>query len=190
MESLRHHFKLKHLVQINDPTMRFSILLFFSSLLIFACHTSQSTSKPSGYPPNVGDILPDKALDDPGFIVCREKFIPQYYSVTSGFSGEKPALEAYFRKNFIPDKKYISENGYITIRFVVNCQGKTGRFRMQEIGPDYQPKKFPAALSKHLLELTKNLTGWLPGQHNGVQLDYYQYLTFTIVNGELTQMMP
>jgi len=170
--------------------VRLYTFLFCLSLLIGACHTSQSAYKPSGYPPNVGDILPDRALDDLGFTVCREKYITQYYSISSGFTGEKPALEAYFRSKFIPNKKNTGENGYITIRFVVNCQGKTGRFRMQEIGPDYRPKKFPSALSSHLLELTKNLQGWLPGQQRGIQLDYYQYLTFTIVNGELTQITP
>ena len=171
--------------------MRLSIFLFCLFLWMAACHAPQNASKPTGYPPNVGDILPDRALDDPGFTVCREQFITQYYSsLTSGFTSEKPALEAYFRSKFIPNKKYAGESGYITIRFVVNCQGKTGRFRMQEIGPDYLPKKFPSAISKHLLDLTKNLQGWLPGQRNGFRLDYYQYLTFSIVNGELTQITP
>ncbi len=155
-----------------------------------ACHAGQGVAKPSAYPAHVGDIAPDPALDDPAFTVCRENYIPQYYSTNSSFKGEKPAIEAYFREKFIKNKAHASESGYITIRFVVNCRGQTGRFRVQEIGLDYLPKKFPSALPNRLLDLTKQLDGWLPGQRNGFQLDCYQYLTFTITNGDISLIMP
>ncbi len=170
--------------------MRLYIYLLSLALLMSACHAAQSISKPSAYPAHVGDIAPDPALDDPSFVVCRENHTPQYYSVKSGYQGEKPALEAYFREKFIKNKAHASESGYITIRFVVNCRGQTGRFRVQEIGLDYLPKKFPSALTSRLLELTKQLDGWLPGQYNSLQVDYYQYLTFTIANGDISQIMP
>ena len=169
-------------------------------LLFVACRSGQTPSKPSAaqasagkpsaYPAHVGDIAPDPALDDPGFTVCRENHIPQYYSVKSGYAGEKPALEAFFHKNFVKNKAHASESGYVTIRFVVNCRGQTGRFRVQEIGLDYQPKKFPPALTARLLELTRQLEGWQPGQYTGLAVDYYQYLTFTISNGDISQIMP
>ncbi len=174
----------------NSSTVRSSIFLLAISLLVVACHAGQSVTKPSGYPDHVGDIAPDPALDDPSFKACRENYIPQYYSTNSDFKGEKPALEAYFREKFIKNKAHARESGYITIRFVVNCRGQTGRFRVQEIGLDYLPKKFPSALTNRLLELTKQLDGWQPGQRNGLQLDCYQYLTFTINNGDISQIMP
>ena len=170
--------------------MRLFIYLSLLPLLIAACRSGQNTSKTSNYPAHVGDIAPDSTLDDPHFSACRENYIPQYYAANGGFRGEKPAIEAFFKERFIKNKKYSRESGYITIRFVVNCRGQTGRFRVQEMGTDYRPKKFPPALTAHLLELAKQLDGWLPGQRNGLGLDYYQYLTFTIVHGELTQILP
>ena len=181
---------MNRLLQVNHLIVRYYAYLSILVFLFAACQSGRKVSKPAAYPANVGDIAPDPSLDDPGFTVCRERFIPQYYSIKSGFEGEKPAIEAYFREKFVRNKKYKGEDGYITIRFVVNCKGKTGRFRVYEMGPDYLPKKFPAALSSHLLDLTKHLEGWQPGQGNALQWDYYQYLTFTITNGEITQIMP
>ena len=167
-----------------------TILLLLA--LFAACKTPKKTTVIAGsnYPNNVGDIKPDPMLDDSTFRACRESNIPQYYSIQSGFEGEKPAIMRYFKQHFKQDKAFAEESGYITIRFVVNCNGRTGRFRVQEMSPEYQPKKFPEALTKHLLQLTKQMTGWLPGKSEEIPYDYYQYLTFTIVRGEIAQITP
>jgi len=172
--------------------MRILWTVLIALALFSGCGPSKNASKPSAdYPKNVGDIAPDPALDDPNFSVCRENYIQQYYSSsTSGFRGEKPALEAFFREKFTPNLKHRGENGYITIRFVVNCRGQTGRFRVQEMGGDYLPKKFPPALTGRLLDLTQQLDGWLPAQRNGFTFDYYQYLTFVIASGDIAQILP
>jgi hypothetical protein len=158
-------------------------------LLFNACRSGQPQSS-NQYPNNVGDIEADPKLDDPSFTVCRDNRIPQYYSIESGFEGEKPAIVAFFQKNFVKNKKHREDDGYITIRFVVNCMGQTGRFRMQEMSPDLTPKQFSPALSEQLLQLVKALQGWKPGQRNGVAIDYYQYLTFKIKDGEIIEILP
>lgn len=171
--------------------MRIPFLLALILTLFYACTPTKKQNLPSSnYPNNVGDISPDPMLDDSTFRACRESNIPQYYSVQSGFEGEKPAIERYFKQNFKSDKAWANENGYLTIRFVVNCNGQTGRFRLLEIDSDYKPKKFPPALSNRLLQLTKQMKGWLPGKVETIPYDYYQYLTFTIANGEITRILP
>lgn len=172
--------------------MRTPLTILLLLLLFAACRPSKNPNVAGGsnYPNNIGDIKPDSLLDDATFRACRESNIPQYYSITSGYKGEKPAIERYFKENFKKEKAWAKENGYLTIRFVVNCNGQTGRFRIQEMDPDYQPKKFPETLSAHLLQLTKQLDGWLPGKNENIPYDYYQYLTFAITNGEITRIMP
>ncbi len=171
--------------------MRIPWTILILLALFSACKPSKKVVSPgSNYPNNVGDIRPDPMLDDSTFRPCRESNIPQYYSVQSGFEGEKPAIERYFRQNFKKDQAFAQENGYLTIRFVVNCNGQTGRFRILEMSPEYQPKKFPEALSGRILQLTKQMAGWLPGKSENIPYDYYQYLTFTIVQGEITHIMP
>lgn len=169
-----------------------SIWIFLFVLAFFsACQPSKKArSAGTDYPNNIGDILPDSALDDPSFHACRESNIPQYYSIQSGYAGEKPAILRYFRENFRKEKSFGSENGFITIRFVVNCNGQTGRFRVLEMGQDYKPKTFSEPLRNRLLQLTKQMPGWLPGKSENIPYDYYQYLTFTIVQGDIAQITP
>ncbi len=171
--------------------MQIPCLLLLFLALFSACTPSKNVSVPgSNYPNNIGDIKPDSSLDDSTFRACRESNIPQYYSINSGFEGEKPAIKRYFDQNFKKNRSWAKENGYITVRFVVNCNGQTGRFRMLEMSPEYQPKKFSPTLSDQLLQLTKQMSGWLPGRSENIPYDYYQYLTFTITKGEITQIMP
>lgn len=171
--------------------MRTHLTIFFFLALLSACHHSKKVSEAgSNYPNNVGDIQPDPMLDDTSFQACRESNIPQYYSVNGRFEGEKPAIERYFRENYRKQKAWSKENGYITIRFVVNCKGETGRFRIQEMSADYQSGQFPKALSNHLLELCKKMDGWHPGKSETRTYDYYQYLCFTMSKGEILRITP
>ncbi|MBL7810458.1 MAG: hypothetical protein JNN28_21720 [Saprospiraceae bacterium] len=162
------------------------ILLFIAFFSPY--HTLLSAQ--SIYPDHVGDITPDPAVDDPAFRTCRANGIPQYYSIESGFEGEKPALLRYFAQNYQKKPDWSGENGYITVRFVVNCNGQTGRFRVLEMDMDYRPKTFPKAMSAHLLQLCQSLNGWKGGQSEGIPYDYYQYLTFTIQSGDIVRIMP
>lgn len=172
-------------------TMRIPWLLLSFLALFAACKPGKNATPPNtNYPNQVGDIKPDPMLDDTSFHACRESNIPQYYSVDGRFEGEKPAIERYFKQNFRKQKAWEKENGYLTIRFVVNCKGETGRFRIQEMGLDYHPKKFPEALSQHLLGLCKQMIGWQSGRSETRVYDYYQYLTFTIAKGEILRITP
>ena len=171
--------------------MRIHLTIFLLLALLSACHPPKKVSDTgSNYPKNVGDIQPDSVLDGASFRVCRENNIPQYYSIQSGYEGEKPAIERYFKENFRKNKAWNKENGYLTVRFVVNCNGQTGRFRLLEMDADYHPKKFPESLSTHLLELCKKMDGWLPGKSENIPYDYYQYLTFTLEKGEIIRITP
>ncbi|HEY5825628.1 MAG TPA: hypothetical protein VIT44_14740, partial [Cyclobacteriaceae bacterium] len=109
------------------------LLLRFAFLLTLQLSFAQSKS-PSKYPDHVGDIAFDAKLDDPEFRICAEHSVYlQYYNFGKGvqYKGEKPAIEEHFKEVY--SNKMPSETGYITIRFVVNCAGKTGRFRVQEM---------------------------------------------------------
>ena len=141
--------------------------------------------------PNVGDIAFDPAVDDPGFRICYEPEIFQYYNFGKGlqYEGEKIKIVQHFQNNY-KSKEFGSVQGFITIRFIVNCEGKTGRFRIQEMDNHYNAAVFPKALTDQLLELTKMLEGWTPAAYEGTKMDYYQYLTFKIENGDIKEIMP
>lgn len=140
---------------------------------------------------HVGDIQFDPQIDDPGFKICDYEAVHQYYNFGKGlqYKGEKIKINEHFQGK-LKTKEQPGESGFLTIRFIVNCEGETGRYRVQGMDNDYRPKDFNDELTAQLLNLTKQLTGWIPGEYEARRFDYYQYLTFKIENGHLIEIMP
>ena len=166
------------------------LFLCLSFLLLPHLVYPQSTKSQSQYPDHVGDISFDPKLDDPAFRICANRSNYQYYNFGKGvqYKGEKPAIEDHFKE--LRSNKLAGETGYVTIRFIVNCEGKTGRFRVQEMDANYQARTFDKTLVTRLLNLTKQLNGWIPAVDTGYKVDYYQYLSFKIENGKLMEILP
>jgi hypothetical protein len=169
--------------------MRKIVLIPILLTTLFSC--AQEKKVKPGYPAHVGDINSDPKLDDPNFKPCDEEAIKQYYNFGKGlqYKGEKPKINEHFKVRLkTSDKK--NESGFLTIRFIVNCAGKTGRFRTQGMDENYNRKTFDDNLTDQLVTLTKIMDGWVIGEHDGKTYDYYQYLTFKIEDGRLIEIMP
>lgn len=163
------------------------LLFLFMTLLISAC----AQDKPFA---NVGDIPFDETRDDMAFKICDEHNMKQNYVRYSsdkapGYENEKRGLErAILSKYSFPENK--DQNGYVTLRFIVNCEGETGRFRIEEMDADYQPIQFDTKISDQLLEIVKNLEEWTLRKNEHRSFDFYQYLSFKIRNGQIEKIMP
>jgi hypothetical protein len=83
-------------------------------------------------------------------------------------------------------------NGRITIRFAINCQGKTGRYRIETVDHSYQsaPEFFPDEMIQALLTGVKNMDNWKAGKQEGQACDSFSFLTFHIQNGQLKEILP
>ncbi len=169
--------------------MTAKIILAVTFSLLAAC--APKPDHQQSYPLQVGDIQFDEKLDDPDFVICDEIRMAQYYHFSPGlqYKGEKIAIDDFIRSRF-SNQFADGETGYVTIRFIVNCNGQTGYFRVQQMGMDYNEKQFRSALVKELLELTKQLDGWIPAMYEETAMDFYQYLTFKIEDGQLTEILP
>lgn len=167
----------------------FLYILFFLPLLL----SCQSEKNLTVYPNHVGDISFDKKMDNPTFRRCmQEDYGIQYYNINNSnglkYRGEKLAIIQELEKlNLTSSNK---SNGYITIRFVVNCEGKTGLFRIQQMNENYTEEDFDKDLSKKLLNFTKSLNDWTPTEIQNKKVDYYQYLTYKITNGKVSEILP
>lgn len=78
----------------------------------------------------------------------------------------------------------------IRIRFIVNCEGKTGRFRVIGMNKNYQEKTFDKAITDQLLEITQHLDGWQLLPNAEEPRDYYQYLLFKMNKGTIVEILP
>lgn len=164
-------------------------ILLICLIIVLSC--KHADEKNVVYPRHVGDIAFDPLIDDPAFKVCNEDRVAQYYNFGDGlqYKGEMPALKAYFITG-LKDIVDEDETGYLTIRFIVNCEAKVGRLRVQGMDNAYQAKKFNDKLEHQLVSLVKVMDGWIAQEHEGKKYDYYQYLTFKIEKGKITDITP
>lgn len=163
------------------------------SLLLGSCKTTQQVVQSNDtYTRWVGDIQPNAKLDDPDFTTCfGDTMIYQYFNFSDGpvYIGEKPTITEHYKANYTPVKGK-NQYGLIRIRFVVNCEGKAGRFRALQSDEHYQPIEFDRKVLKKLVDITKQVESWEIIYHNNEPIDYYQYLIFKINDGELTEILP
>ena len=166
--------------------LRRIIFLIIATLLLSQCRTEMLTEDG----PAVGEITFDPNIDNPDFYLCRPHRILPYYQVRTAYEGGNRAIKDFMLAHYIWKDSFAEENGFITIKFVVNCQGETDRFRILQIDRNYQDKEFPKALTEQLLNLTKELDRWVPGEKNDQKYDTYYYLNFKIVNGKIAEILP
>lgn len=165
------------------------VFYFMCFLFIVSCK-KQSTEKVT-YPRQIGDISYDVKLDNPNFIPCNgDDKILQYFNTGKGFEykGGKKELEDLFEKKYTHIK--VDESGLIRIRFIVNCKGETGRFRVIQMNDNYEQFTFDDKITNQLLMITQSLDGWKVKENNGAEIDYYQYLIFKIEKGNLIEILP
>jgi hypothetical protein len=167
-------------------------MLFIMAMVTFAVRSSAQTKLPlpDKLPEKVGDITFDPKLDDPHFVVCHSDNIYQYYELSTTYKGGTKAIKNFFFNNFKYQSAYSKVTGYITIRFVVNCKGQTGWFRIQQLNSRYEHAQFNNKIVATLLDLTKKLNQWIPGKGREVDWDTYYYLNFKLINGHLKEITP
>lgn len=171
--------------------MKNALFLLFLIPLFSNCQTDKTAV--SKYPAHVGNVEWDKKLDDPNFkkYLSEGFYSYQYYSGGSSgiqYKGEKLEILRKFEKENIHSSKDV--NGYVTIRFVVNCEGKSGIFRMKQMDENYKETQLDSKLTSQILSFTKNLNGWIPKEIDGKKVDYYQYLTYKIEHGKVSEILP
>ena len=167
-------------------------ILFITLVIIAGCKKEDRSGLTLDKIKNVvGEVYPNNELDDLDFKICNEQDqIVQYYAFNDKtYEGEKIAITEHFRKKYSAPKNN-SESGYIRVRFIVNCEGKSGRFRLLESNLDYEPITFSKNIKQQLLNITKSLKDWKPMVGNNRNRDYYQYLIFKIENGQLIDILP
>lgn len=170
-------------------------LLAGTGILFFAFFTTSFTARaqqarPSfSYLAHVGDIPFDPSKDDPAFLVCDTQYVLQYYSTTSWYKDHKKEVAQFLTSRFAVSDT-LHQTGYITIRFVINCKGETGRFRMYELDSSYQAFHFSEKISGQLLQLVKQIKGWQPAKYDNDAFDSYQHIIFRISNGKIISISP
>ena len=139
-------------------------------------------------------IDPSKTLDDHSlFRLCdNEKYIVDYYNgdPAAGIIGGKRSIQKLLDER-LDRQKLKSESGYLTYRFVINCQGEAGRFITEETDLDFNAKEFDRETVEHLYTIIRQLEKYRPTKLKYKEVsDAYFYLTFKLRDGEIIDLLP
>jgi hypothetical protein len=161
-------------------------------LTLLSCQSEKKVDEKRDYLRWVGDIEQNDQIDKSDFKVCNgDDYILQYFNLGEGpvYGGEKSSIVSTFQSKYKPlsDK---DQNGLIRIRFIVNCEGKTGRFRVLQSDYNYQEIEFDKRIVTQLVDITKGIENWQILYRSDIPVDYYMYLIFKITEGQLTEILP
>jgi hypothetical protein len=112
----------------------------------------------------------------------------QYYSYKAKYPLSSEKLAERANREVAYRSKHI--NGYITIRFIVNCWGYSGEFEIYQIDDMYRSVEFEKEYISQLLTFVKSLNLWHIAKFGKKSVDYYTYLTFKVEYGIITEVVP
>jgi hypothetical protein len=174
--------------------MKIKILISLKLLFLFfniSCQSTKDVNTTNKYLRHVGDIEKNED-DDPNFKLCMgDENVIQYFNLGKGptYLGEKSAILKTFKRNYNPIVNK-NQDGLIRIRFIVNCKGEAGRFRVMESDNEYNEFIFDEKIVSQLLDITKSIAYWEIFQYREKDTDYYLYLIFKLADGQIKEILP
>ncbi len=163
--------------------MRVQVVFIFVVLLIFGCEPDQSENM-TDYPNQMGEISFDATKDDPGFTLCDKQDLVHSRTSLSYTGGRKRIVEIS-RDLFAKVGGKHDFNGYIMVRFLVNCKGRVGRLRIEPMDDGFMEQAAPAGLIDLVKQSVKALDGWTITKSANEGKDHSKYLNFKIKNGQV-----
>jgi len=169
--------------------MKTYLYLIPIAILLYSCNASNvEVSPPKKYNNLVGDIPVQADIDNPNFQLCDStKVIHQRTALR--YLGGNEAIEKTYMDKFNPQSSYTQFTGYVVIRFIMNCNNETGRFRVQSLADDFSLQKCPSGMQEELLTIAKNLNAWQHAPTKDTKLDYTKYINIKITNGKVVEIL-
>lgn len=162
-------------------------LLLFLILLFFLFNCNQTKESKIHYKEQIGNTPFDAEKDDPDFKFCDSSNVLHKRAFVRYKGGLKGLYkDIYGRYNYT--KQFESFNGYLVIRFAVNCKNEAGRFRIQALDTNFHKSNSPIELENHVLKVFKGLKDWEHAVYRGKDYDGYKFLTLKIINGQIIQL--
>jgi len=138
---------------------------------------------------HIGYLDPSYPDASENFKRCNDKLPIGFFhsSAPAIYKGGKPAFSNYILSNF--SKNTYNDNGFLNLRFLINCKGKIGDIEINELNTDYEISSLNSELVNELSKLTFRKENW-----NSIETldkrDTYMYIIYKIENGEITEILP
>jgi hypothetical protein len=172
---------------MNTLRCGFLLLILIISLKIFSQNT---VPQHLSVKEKIGWISFDRSVDNPNFKVCDELNIEEYYQVNPSYHEGLPSIRKFISSYQQELEALCKRDGYIIVRFVINCQGQTDRYRSKFMSLDYvNDNTVNAELQQKIIQLARDMGNWTPGKYHGKTYDCYQHMKFLFKNSKLVDVL-
>ncbi len=130
----------------------------------------------------------DATKDNPNYVICDSTNIGSGRNRLQ-YIGGKNKLKHDMMSKFLYRKEYEKFTGYIVIRFLVNCEGKSGRYRGELLNLDFSPSSSSSNILNYAIELVKSLDTWKKASGADSKKEYSKYINLKISNGEIQHVL-
>jgi hypothetical protein len=132
-------------------------------------------------------------LDMPvaGQTICDTGFA-YYYSAKGKYPRSSATLLKAVNARLAQQHAVYTGSGYITLRFVISCEGKIlPGVQVIQTNEQYQKYQFDKGLVNELFVFVKTLDQWkVASFQNGQKFSYVAFLSFKIDNGKVINIIP
>jgi hypothetical protein len=139
-------------------------------------------------------VLPYGEFMDTTVVVnpkCDNTYLIYYYHINTRYPVGTESLLSESKSFLSKTGQKYAGSGYITFRFMIDCEGKMQRVRVMQVDDDYKPKHFDKRFVSDLNDYIHTLDRWQTGvsayQMNNV--NYIAYFSFRIKNGEVINVI-
>ena len=136
---------------------------------------------------NLAWIPCDPYLDDESFTVCSERSTVAYYRGRPQYKEAGLSIEDLIVTHLADCPAIPGQNGYITVRFIINCEGQIGRIRLHPLDKNFNPTLFPD-LQHRLVAYLSGLGKWEPYTQDGKTYDTISHLHCKVTDGKIQKV--
>jgi len=126
------------------------------------------------------------------FTLCKDlnRIVDYYNGNPEGhLQGKKNTIRLFLTKLLDPSILK-GESGYLSVRFIINCEGEIGQFTVEDATLDYEKSTFKEETLQHIVDVTSQMKPWIPCTLNDETWDSYAYIMYKIKNGEIIEILP
>lgn len=122
---------------------------------------------------------------------CSDKYLIYFYHVNTRYPVSTQSLLSESKAFLSKTGQKYTGSGYVTFRFMINCEGKMQRVRVMQVDDDYKPKHFDKRFVSDLNDYIHTLDRWETGlsAFKMENVNYIAYLSFRIKNGEVINVI-
>jgi len=88
------------------------------------------------------------------------------------YRGSKSSFKKYIKENY--KKVNDTENGFLNLRFIVNCEGLVGNMEINQLNTNYEKTQLSEKLVRQLVQLSSREENWLTANYDDHAVDSWK----------------